>query len=323
MAQLGYLVTKDGVVFMVTILSEKSYFEMIILDESETFYEKIGIDPNLTFEKLELKEKPNGNIIASGFYTDKERVKVSMKTILSNTKNKLGVYYAEIGIDGGVVYQNTLPFTSQTLEVNNVNRLKSKSIKDLHLKQFNIEKDGSVLLIGEIDYLRSNGYETNMPTNTTTNTMNTTKQAKPTRIFGNLVVTKLNANGMLLWQKTILKKQGVVQSPATYLNDMGFHCSKSNDAYFMIFVDNEKNTLKSQTEKRSHYKAMSNGVLVAYEMNNDSATLKKYEILNARKINSVKCGNLQTYKIIKVDEAAFMMEVDLKNKQSAKVKFEL
>ena len=58
-------------------------------------------------------------------------------------------------------------------------------------------------------------------------------------------------------------------------------------------------------------------------MNNDSATLKKYEILNARKINSVKCGNLQTYKIIKVDEAVFMMEVDLKNKQSAKVKFEL
>ncbi len=318
MNNLAYSVSGDGTAFMLARINKDKSFELISVTDAGLKNQKLPIKEGLLFDKFHLKESANGNVLAAGYYNNGTEVKASWTGSMSFSKNVNGLYVFELGKDGSVIWENDYPFSLKLIKQYLSNRQKKKAdakesketagINDLLLRDFNVNDDGSIVIVGEVNYSRKEMWMTSMQTVTH---------------FGNMVVTKIDSAGNLVWQKKLPKNQAEVAKSYLVLSGLGMSYMQGKDAHYLMFVDNRKNATLKMDKPAEPHKGGFGGYLTAYKIDDATGEIEKHLILDLTDIDGVKAYQFTVTRIFKALDKTFLLEVYIKGKKDMMVKMEL
>lgn len=317
MNNLATTVKNNGDAFMLARINKTESFEMMVVTEDGLNNQKLNVKSGLVFDKFDLKQGKNG-IIAVGYYANGTEFKVNWTGSASFSKNINGLYVFEIDEEGGVLRENDYPFSIELIKQYKSERQKKKAnakeakgsagITDLHVKDVSMDADGSMIVVGEVDYIRNEMYGT---------------QQKPVRHFGNMVVTKIDADGKLVWQKKLPKNQATLAASTNLIKGLGIYSVQGDDAQYILFADNRKNANLTMDKPAAAHKGGLGGYLTAYRVDNVTGEVEKHLIMDLTNIDGIKAYQFQVVRILKTSEGVFVLEVYIKGKQDTMIKMEL
>jgi hypothetical protein len=315
MNNVAYGVSNSGVVKMlVTNNTTKSYELFSISKDSDIKIKDLSISADQLVRNLKMREDNDGNFVCAGFYANGIEVKVNFygPSVVFNAN---GLMYFKISPDGEVLSKNNFDFSSEFIKQNLNERLKKDvedrekegkaGIFDLYLLDFVVKEDGSSYFIGEQQYVRTELYGT---------------QQQQVYHFSNIVVIKVNANGELAWMRKLAKNQAGVNG----VGQMSYSLIQGKNADYVAFVDNPKNIdLDANGGIPEAHKDGLGGFLTTYKYSHSDGTLEKHTLCDLENIGGVHAYQFKAYRIFRVSEGVFLMEVYLKGKQDTMIKFKL
>ncbi|MFP9115946.1 hypothetical protein ACLI1A_18560 [Flavobacterium sp. RHBU_3] len=212
----------------------------------------------------------------------------------------------------GVIYDSSsheIPF--EILNEFASKKAKKKNKKDeeddeaefanLDLDKLVIEKDGSVVFVGE-QY-----YEV---------TVNTGKSVRIIDHYADMLISKVDASGKLAWMKRLPKHQ----VGSSGIGGMSYKHFYANDNHYIVYLDNVKNLNLPPDEYPAIHTDGAGGYLTSYKINDATGESVKSSILNVRDLTNISFHNFGVGKIVKAGEDAFIVEVANKEKQSVMLK---
>lgn len=340
MNNLAYAINKDGVVYMLSRINADESFELITVSQSEGLKNKrLPVKKGLFFDRFDLRESANGNIIAAGYYANGVETKVYWTNINSNLSssksvNVNGIYVFEISKEGSIVRDNDYPFSIELIKKYLSKRQKGKAekredeglagINDLVMRNFVLNSDGSIVIIGEVYYKR-NGGSPNRPLTPTNKALqgNRHMQEPDTYYWGNIVATKIDANGKLLWSEKMPKNQRVKESSMQIMFGMGISYIQGKGAHYILFVDNRKNAILNIDDDTEPNIGGFGGYLTAYKIDDVTGKIDKHLILDLTDIGGQKAYQFSLNRIFEAKDKTFMLETYIKDKLDMMVKMEL
>ena len=309
---------------------------------------KLDIDPTMLLGDIKMTENSEGNINCTGYYNngiDKEYIfeKPDLLDVLFlnpvskpqgsdiiSTKSVNGVFRVTISPLGIIQRKYTHEFaiefinkyeSENAVKKNNKKEEKKKSgIPDLLLQDVIENTDGSTLIIGEQKYVR---YEKTIKevTNPNQPTLNGRTTTETTRLnyTKNIVVTKLDPLGQVLWQIKLPK----YQLSYTGFGSIGFKYLEVEGMGYFLFLDNYDGTTFPDTMDPFLFKVADGGDLHAYKVDHASGTYTNLAILNTQDVNGNTINQLPTVRIFNADKKTFMVEFDMKGKLDNMLKIKL
>lgn len=318
MDNIAFTVNKNGVAYMLSRVNASKSFELITVNSDGLKNKVLPVKKGLMFSKFELRENANGNIIAAGYYANGTEAKVDWTGGVSATMNMNGIYIFEIGKDGSIIKDNDYPFSIELIKKYLNNRQKDKAdareedgkagINDLVLRNFVLNSDGSMVLIGEVNYMRKEFWMTSME--------NVTH-------FGDIVITKIDASGKLAWTDKMPKNQAILSSNFLDMNSLGIAYIQGKGAHYVLFVDNRKNANIKLDQPAEPHKGGFGGYLTAYKIDDATGKIEKHLVLDLTNIGGIKAYQFSLSRIFAAADKVFMLEVYIKDKQDTMIKMEL
>lgn len=319
MNNLAYAVNKEGTVYMLSRINASKSFEVITVSGADGLKNKqLPVKKGLAFDKFELRESSNGNIIAAGYYANGTEAKVDWTGTMSLSQNINGIYVFEIAKDGSIVRDNDYPFSIELIKKYLSHRQKGKAdakedagtagINDLMLRNFVLNDDGSIVIIGEINYTKQEFWFTSLEMVTH---------------FGDIVATKINADGKLAWSEKMPKNQAVLQTNIQDMGGLGISYVQGKGAHYILFVDNRKNATLKMDQPAEPHKGGFGGYLTAYKIDDATGKIEKHSILDLTDIKGIKAYQFNVSRIFEAMDKTFMLEVYKKDKEDIMVKMEL
>lgn len=319
MNNLAYTVGKDNVAYMLSYINEKKKFELITVTESGVTNKILPVKDGLVFQKFDLREHANGNILAAGYYANGIDFKVNWTGSMSTSMNVNGLYIFEIDKKGEVVNKKDYPFSLDFIQQNLSDRQAEKAEKreedgkagigDLVLREFKVQKDGSIIIVGEVNYTRNEMWM--MGTDLVTH-------------YGNIVMTKISADGELLWRKKLPKNQAALADRPDDVGTLGLFYANGNDSHYVLFLDNAKNADLGVDEVPAAHKGGHGGFLTAYKVNDATGDVEKHLIQDlSEELNGENIYQFYMSRIEKAKDNAFLVEVYIKKKRDNMIKIEL
>ena len=313
MNNLAYTVASDGTAYMLALVRESKSVELMTITENDFSTKPLDINKDLVFQKFDLREDDEGNIACVAFYATGIEFKFNFGggALVFNTN---GIYFFKFTPEGEVVdafdYEFDIDFINQyrTGREKNKNDKREKQgkagIPDLKLLEFNVEKDGSVLIIGERAYARNEFYG---------------PKQQMVYHFSNVVATKINPDGTLKWMKKLPKNQAGLRGKG----GMGIKYIRSADSHYVMFLDNVKNSNLTVAKAPVPHKDGAGGFLTAYKVNDGSGEIEKHNILDVRDLQGIKLHQFNTSRIFNVSDNLFLLETYIKGKKDMMIKIEL
>ncbi|MDP1745961.1 MAG: hypothetical protein Q8L90_10305 [Bacteroidota bacterium] len=315
MDNIAYAINKEGTVFMLSRLSESKSFEVITISDSEGLKNKqLPIQKGLAFDKFDLRESSNGNIIAAGYYTNGTEAKANWMGIMSFSSNISGIYVFEIAKDGIIVRSNDYPFSIELIKKYLPDNQKGKAdagtagINDLVLRNFVLNDDGSMLIIGEVNYLKQEIWVTRL---------------EYVAHFGDIIATKIDANGKLVWSEKMPKNQSGLSGDIGIMARLGITYIEGNGAHYLLFLDNRANATRKMDLPAEPHKGLFGGYLTAYKIDGATGKIDKHLILDLKDIEGLQAYQFNVTRIFEAMDKIFMLEVYIKDKQDMMVKMAL
>jgi hypothetical protein len=180
---------------------------------------------------------------------------------------------------------------------------------DLELKDLFINKDGSIVLVGEQYFVIA--HTTYSPQGGTRTTY--------TYHYCDMLVSKINADGKLAWMKKITKNQRGTKGKG----GMSYKYFNANNSHYFVFLDNVKNIdLPLDKEPKQHSDGQG-GYLTSVKIADLDGVSNKGSILNAREVEDFQIYQFATNRVFKTSENSFMLEVYKKKKEDVMIKVSL
>jgi hypothetical protein len=178
--------------------------------------------------------------------------------------------------------------------------------QELELREVLVDKDGSLLLIGEQYFMRQH-------TRYSSNGMSTTYY---TYHYNDMLITKIAPSGALAWMKKLPKQQigrnGRGGMSYSYIDGKSHH--------YFIFLDNEKNKDLTINEVPTRHSDGAGGFLTAYKIDDITGQTKKEYILDTRDVRGIELYQFRTSRIIPVSSNEFVFESYKKKKEDVMIK---
>lgn len=327
MDNIAYTVTSDGKARMLALKREEKKYELITIDEGGLTTAPLAIPGEVTFQKLKLKEKEDGMIVCAGFYANGIVVRVTMRGPAIADYSTDGYAVFNISPDGEVLDYRFGEFPVEFIKLNRSARDQKKTdkkeakdkagITSLALTDFHIEDDGSMLMVGERQFV-------------------TTEVkfygGKPKTIlvanFGNVVLVKLDAEGDLLWMKKIAKSQKANSRFTTNSKlskgGMGIKYIRNVDSHYVLYLDNIKNNDIPLGKAPYRHEDGLGGFLVAVKIDDKTGEMERHPILNLREeVAGIKVHQFKTTRLFDTAPKTMMLETYIKKKEDAMIKLEL
>jgi hypothetical protein len=313
MNNLAYTVASDGTAYMLALVRESKSVELMTITENDFSTKPLDINKDLVFQKFDLREDDEGNIACVAFYATGIEFKFNFGggALVFNTN---GIYFFKFTPEGEVVDAFDYEFDIDFINQYRTGREKSKNdkrekqgkagIPDLKLLEFSVEKDGSVLIIGERAYARNEFYG---------------PKQQMVYHFSNVVATKINPDGTLKWMKKLPKNQAGLRGKG----GMGIKYIRSEDSHYVMFLDNVKNSNLTVAKAPVPHKDGAGGFLTAYKVNDGSGEIEKHNILDVRDLQGIKLHQFNTSRIFNVSDNLFLLETYIKGKKDMMIKIEL
>lgn len=260
--------------------------------------------------KLWLFDSPKDFTICGGFYSNGKGDLDDSDGLLAFKIDKSGNIYDDVYHDIPVEILNQYE-SKKTKKKNEKKDRKGDEAKfsDLVLKDLIINNDGSVVLIGEQDFVVVH----------TTSSMNGGVRTYYTYHYNDILVTKIGADGKMDWMKKIPK----AQKGGRGRGGMSYQYFGSNNHHYLVFLDNVKNIDLPEDKTPALHSDGQGGYLTAVKIADNDGTLSKSSILNGRDIEDFQMHQFAVNRVFKTSENTFMLEVYKKKKEDVMIKVTL
>lgn len=315
MNNLAFTVGGDGIAYMLARINSSKALELLKINSGEVEAIPLDVNEGLSFDRFDLKENAAGNIVAAAYYANGFEFKMNWTGTGSISTNVNGIYVFEFNDEGTVLtkkeYEFPVDFIKQSLSSKQKSAIEKREkdgkagILDLRMKTFELNEDGSMIFVGEVCYTKKELYM--MSTENVTH-------------FGNIVITKLDESGALVWNKKLTKNQAVVANYIKGLNTLGFYFVKGEKDYYMLFVDNAKNAKLNLKVPAEPHKGGFGGFLMAYKVSDSDGEIEKHLLFDLGDIKGTKAYQFDIRRILNVSGQSFLMEIYIKNKKDNMVK---
>ncbi|HNP49253.1 MAG TPA: hypothetical protein PKL85_10470 [Bacteroidia bacterium] len=315
MNNLAYTVTKDGTARMLAYLNEAKSFELInIAAPGKLSNMKVDIDGNLKFQRFNVKEDNSGNLVCTGFYAKGIDVKVSWTGSASLSWNIDGLKIFKMDSQGKVLDNKDFEFPIAMLNQFESKRQQEKNekregegkagIPDLVLRDVSVDADGNTMVIGEQHYIR------------TERTINGTQTVY---FYGDMVATRIDKDGKLMWMKKLPKDQTGYQGKG----GMGFRLVVGKTATYFLYLDNKKNAELSVDKAPAKHSDGKGGYFFAYKLENATGDVSKHVLFDTDDLQGEEIYQFNTGRIFEPSPDIFFLESYMKKKQDKMIRMEL
>lgn len=268
---------------------------------------------HLFINALWIFDTPKGDLIAGGYFSNGKG-----KDFTSNCD---GIVTFKMKADGSVYDQFTYDIPVALINEYESNKTKRKNEKkeekgegakftDLKLKDLKVQDDGSILMVGEQDFIVSH-YSAGMN--------GSGGRTYYTYHYNDILVTKINPGGKLSWMKKIPKQQ----IGTAGRGGMSYQYFSNETDHFLVFLDNVKNIGLPVDKEPAKHSDGKGGYLTAVKLSDADGSFTKGSILNARDVEDFKLHQISMDRIVKTGENSFVMEAYKKKKEDVMIKVEL
>ncbi|MDH5368297.1 MAG: hypothetical protein OEW67_15065 [Cyclobacteriaceae bacterium] len=315
MNNLAYVVGKNGTAYMLSYLNEAEKFELITVKKDAELTNKIiEIDASLKFKEFYVKEEPNGNLSCTGYYANGIEYKYGFGSGLNAVFNVNGIYNFSLTASGDLKNIVNHEFPIELINQYQTDRSQSKNekreeagkagIADLKLRELMVDEANNKIYVGERYH---------------TITKRTGQTTTTSFYYGNMVITKLNSAGEIVWENKLPKSQVGTRGRG----GMGAIYIKGKDAHYLLFLDNVNNADISLNEKPKKHADGKGGFLTAFKIDDKTGAIEKHSILNVLDINGIEAFQFATSRILEVKDGVFLLETYIKGKKDTMIKMEL
>ena len=316
MNNLAYTVGTNGTVYMMSLHREEKNFQLLTIPEAGELTTKVIESEDFMFKNLYMKENKEGNIGFLGYYANGLDFKFWEGNWGKLSFNTNGIRYFELSKAGEVLKSKNIDFPLELInqyqsgrqQKKNKNREKDgdAGIRDVKLREFSINPDGSVFILGE-QYYYTSSY--NAQSYRTTYTFH----------YQDLVATKLNAEGEVQWMKKLPKRQFGTSGKG----GMGIAYLENNASHYILFLDNVKNANIGINEVPEKHVNGKGGYLTAYKIDDATGDYTKHTLYNSLEVKGVRTYQFQTTRILEALDNVLLVEVYVKGKKDKMIKMEL
>ncbi len=316
MNNLTYGVTKDGNAFMLAYINSSKKIELLnITSDLKVKASKLDINGALMFQELKLRETADGNLTCIGFYANGLDYKFSFGggNLSYNTN---GILAFKIDKNGKVLENFNFEFP-----IDLINQYESKrdigknekredggkaGIRDVKLIDLRLNEDGSTIVVGEQQYI-------------VTQSTSMYGGQKNKFYFGDVIATKFDKSGKLIWMKKLPKTQvGYAGKGGLSIKYM-----KGKGASYILYLDNVKNADISLDEVPKEHVDQRGGYLTAYKVDDNTGAVEKHSIFDINDIKGTEAFQFRTSRIFDAFDKVFMLEIYIKGKEDTMVMMEL
>jgi hypothetical protein len=322
MNNLAYTIGSDGTAYMLLYLNVPKKFELLKIKGAKDVKQyPLDIDGKLVFQRFNLLEDNNGHIMCAGYYASGYDYKVNWGGGAALSFNTNGIYCFKMTTEGEVSDLWNIEFPLDLIQQYNTEKAQEKlkeretqgkaGIPDLKMIEFIAQKDGSYIVIGEQQYIRSELVITSMQT---------------INRFGHIVITKISNTGDVVWSKKLPKNQAAITGDNTLPYFEGQLSTKyvgGNGSHYLMFIDNPKNTDLPLNKPPVEHKNGSGGYLTAFKVNDATGAVERHTIAELENMDGVKAYQFQVTRITGVADNTFLLEVYKKEKEDAMIKMQL
>lgn len=260
--------------------------------------------------KLWLFDSPKNFTVCGGFFNDGKGDLDDSDGILAFKIDKSGKIYDEVYHNIPVEILNQYE-SEKTKKKNEKKERKGEDAKfsDLELKNLIVNEDGSLVLIGEQDFVVSH----------TTSSMNGGVNTYYTYHYNDILASKISADGKLDWMKKIPKSQFGSRGQG----GMSYQYFTANNHHYLIFLDNVKNIDLPIDKTPARHTDGKGGYLTAVKIADNDGSISKSSILNGRDIEDFQMHQFSVNRVFKTSEDTFMLEVYKKKKEDVMIKVKM
>ena len=323
MNNLAYTVDKNGNGYMMAFLREAKKFELIkVTPDGSIESTPLDIDGDLVFEKFQLIEDIDGNILCAGYYANGYDFKMNWNGKAALAFNTNGIYMFKMDQTGKVLSTTDIPFSleliKQYLSERQAEKMKKREadgkagIEDLRIEKIFTQDDGSVIILGEQRYMRNEMYGTS---------------TQEVYHYSNVVMTKVDKDGKEVWTKKLPKNQAGIasgfQMTPFFEGQMSIKHVRGDDSHYILFIDNPKNAGLAKNEVPKTHKNGMGGFISAFEVSDADGEFTRHTIGDLADLDGVRAYQFKVTRILEVMEKVFFMEIYIKGKKDTMVKMEL
>ncbi|OOB82843.1 hypothetical protein BZL53_07755 [Flavobacterium columnare] len=253
-------------------------------------------------------------LICGGFYSEIAKGK-------SDYDDIDGVALIKFDSQGKTIYSTFQPIPLEIINQYESNRTRRRNEKkerkgddpqfrNLVFRDMVLNPDGSVVLIGEQNYIINNYIQ---------GVNGSPGGNYYTYHYCNILVTKLKADGSLAWMKKIPKNQMGFKGRG----GMSYKYFSANNKHYLVFLDNIKNIDLPLDKEPTLHKDEKGGYLTSVKIDDVTGEWSKGAILNSKEVKDFKIYQFSVNGIIQIAKSAFMFEVYKKRKEDVMIKVDL
>lgn len=237
-------------------------------------------------------------VIAGNSVTDKNSENTNGGYIVYVDKNLKASPFISYKTDEKLIYQYT-EFWENFMTNKKIKNIPTE-LKNLRVCNLVVAEDKSVTLISEQQY--------------------TTYTSKYSYLhYDNILVTKLDKDGDVLWTTKIPKK---MRGQINIGNSAFIHRLVDDNHYFFVNDHRDNSTLKEDGEI-IRQAAEHHGNFCLFKINNETGKLSKHIIFDMMDVNGVKAYNLRTDRVMWCSNNEFILECYKKKKEDIMIKVKI
>lgn len=275
--------------------------QILKITKTQKMYLQTELDAgNIFVSKINIYDGANGGIICAGLYNDRWE-----------SDEWSGIFMQEVNCNQSVSILKTHPYTKEVLteyESKKTANKRTKKVEKGHgpirgIKNYSVEPmfDGTSILIAE-----------EVSISGSQQTSNGSGSMPPKFYYQDIIVTKTNAQGDLIWMVKIPKNQYAFGSAPSGLS---FKYVQIKNEHFFLFMDDPKNLNLNKEEEPLRHKNIPNGILASVKLDHQTGDMSKNSIGD---INILREAGMQIIKMKNVgiiSENQFFIEYSKKDKE--------
>ncbi|MGB0888539.1 MAG: hypothetical protein ACPGSL_10480 [Vicingaceae bacterium] len=347
MDNLGYTIDSKGNAYVLAKVrnEENSRLELLSYNNSDSpKVTKIKANGVNFPHGIKLKEGKNEMMYCAGFYGRKR---------FTN-----GVYVSVINKDGVITNEQfhdiPLDVINQNVREGKQNRNEKKEEKgkeigiyELGLDDFKINSDGSLLLLGEVYYVRKSGMNGTRGISSTRGVGTGKSMGRSTSTitynFLDMFIAKIDASGDLSWVNKLSKSQKLVvssggfnvaasfQALTAFLPqykksnnyDMSYKYMNTEKYHYLLYLDNLKNLDLPLNKIPKTHSSGKGGFLTAYRIDDSTGDVSKLSLFDLRDVKGIPVYQFKTNRIINTKDDEVLLELYKKKKEDILIKINI
>lgn len=259
---------------------------------------------------LWLFETTNKQMICAGFYSEAKNAKYT-----GDLDDASGIFMFKTDKNGEAKNVQTYKFPVEVLNQYLTDKDKAKlekadkadktELTDLQLRQLVVQKDGSIIIVGEQYYMEI------------TRTYNGSSwQTDYTGHYNDIIITKIDANGKLAWMRKLPKHQ----RGGRQKGGLSYQYINSSNNHYLVFLDNIKNLTLPLNKRPATHEDKRGGFLTAYKVSDASGEVGKISLLDTKDFNEMELEQFNVDRVLKTGNDEFVVEFYKNKKEDILIK---